>query len=86
MDLFNAVDIADREIDRFIERRETNAKANGEQQRVEDLWKQSTRRERDKRRSENRALWYEHHVHMRGLHSSLAAEHEARARALLGQS
>jgi hypothetical protein len=74
VDLFNAVDIegADREIDRFIERRhqEANAKANGEQRHIEDLWKESTRRERDKRRRENRALWYGHHEHMRELHSS----------------
>ncbi len=88
VDLFDTVDIegADREIDRFIERRETNATANGEQQHIEDLWKESTRRERDKRRRENAAAWYGHHEHMRELHSSLAAEHEARARALLGQS
>jgi hypothetical protein len=85
VDLFNAVDVerADREIDRFIERRhqETNAKANAEQQNIEALWKESTQRAREKRRRENAAAWY---GHMRELHSSLAAEHEARARALLG--
>ncbi len=90
MDLFSAVDIegADREIDRLLERRhqEKNALANGEQRHIEDLFEESARRERDKRRRENRALWYGHHEHMRELHSSLAAEHEARARALLGQS
>jgi hypothetical protein len=90
VDLFNAVDIerADREIDRFIERRhqETNGKANGEQRHIEAVWKESTRRERDKRRRENAAAWYGHHAHMRDLHSSLAAEHEARALELLGQS
>ncbi len=82
--MFNAVDIerADREIDRFIERR--HQETNGEQRHIEAVWKASTRRERDKRRRENAAAWYGHHEHMRALHSSLAAEHEARA--LLGQS
>jgi hypothetical protein len=84
VDLFNAVDVegADREIDRFIERR--HQETNGEQRHIEVLWKESTRRERDKRRRENAEAWYGHHEHMRELHSSLAAEHEARARALLG--
>ncbi len=78
------VERASDQIDILIERR--HLRANTEQQNIEDLWKASTRRERDKRRRENAAAWYGHHEHMRDLHSSLAAEHEARARALLGQS
>jgi hypothetical protein len=70
VDLFNAVDVegADREIDRFIERR--HQETNGEQRHIEVLWKESTRRERDKRRRENAEAWYGHHEHMRELHSS----------------
>jgi hypothetical protein len=75
------VERASDQIDILIERR--HLRANAEQQNIEDLWKASTRRERDKRRRENAAAWYGHHEHMRALHSSLAAEHEARARALL---
>ncbi len=76
-----AIERVESELDRIIEKRAHEAK---DAERIEDLWKESTRRERDKRRRENRALWYGHHVHMRELHSSLAREHEARARALLG--
>ncbi len=76
-----AMERVESELDRIIEKRAHEAK---DAERIEDLWKESTRRERDKRRRENRALWHGHHEHMRELHSSLAAEHEARARALLG--
>ncbi len=76
-----AVERVEAELDRLVERRAVEAR---DAERVEGLWKESTRRERDKRRRENRALWYGHHEHMRELHSSLAREHEARARALLG--
>jgi hypothetical protein len=76
------VERASDQIDILIERR--HLRANAEQRHIEVLWKESTRRERDKRRRENAEAWYGHHEHMRELHSSLAAEHEARARALLG--
>jgi hypothetical protein len=77
-----AVERVEAELDRLVERRAHEAR---DAERL-DSFQRSSRRERDKRRRENRALWYGHHVHMRALHSSLAAEHEARARALLGQS
>ncbi len=76
-----AMERVESELDRIIEKRAHEAR---DAEIIEDLWKESAGRERDKRRRENRALWYGHHVHMRDLHSSLAAEHEARARALLG--
>jgi hypothetical protein len=76
-----AVERVEAELDRLVERRAVEAR---DAERVEDLWKESTRRARDKRRRENAAAWYGHHEHMRELHSSLSAEHEARARALLG--
>ncbi len=63
------VERASDQIDILIERR--HLRANTEQQNIEDLWKASTRRERDKRRRENAAAWYGHHEHMRELHSSL---------------
>ncbi len=47
----------------------------------EELWKNSERRDRERRR-ENRAAWYSHEMHMCELHSSLAEEHRAKALAL----
>jgi hypothetical protein len=76
-----AVERVEVELDRLVEKRAHEAK---DAERIEDLWKESTQRAREKWRRENAAAWYGHHVHMRELHSSLAAEHEARARALLG--
>ena len=78
------VERASDQIDILIERR--HLRANAEQRHIEDLWKESTQRAREKWRRENAEAWYGHHEHMRALHSSLAREHEARARALLGQS
>jgi hypothetical protein len=89
VDLFNAVDIerADREIDRFIERRhqETNAKANGEQRHIEDAWAESVRRDREKQSRENVEAWCDFHRHMERLHASLCEEHRAKAEALFGE-
>lgn len=74
---------AEKELNAFIERRALGA--NAEQERVEDLWRASELAQRERRRRENRALWYAHEMRMCELHEGLAAEHEAKARALLGE-
>ena len=76
-------EVIEKELDLLIERRAL--KANSEQRRVEDLWRDSERAHRERRRRENRALWYAHEMRMCELHEGLAAEHEAKARALLGE-
>ena len=48
----------------------------------EELWKNSERCQREKRREEHRLAWYSHEMHMCELHSSLAEEHRAKALAL----
>ncbi len=47
----------------------------------EELWKNSERRQREKRRRENRAAWYEFEMLLADNHRQLCEEHEERARA-----
>ncbi len=63
-------------IDRIIERR---AREREDANRVEELWKDSTRLHNEKRRREVRAAWYSHHVALCDVHRRLASEHEAKA-------
>ncbi len=73
------------EIDAFIERRAL--RANGEQQRVEDLFEETTRRYREKRREEHRLAWYCYHLdtaeRLRRTMEALISKHEAAAAKLL---
>jgi hypothetical protein len=69
------------EIDRIIERR---AREHNDANRTEELWRKSSRVHNARRRRENGAAWYDHHMAMREVHSRLASEHEAKALALLG--
>jgi hypothetical protein len=72
---------AEGQLNALIERRAL--KASAEQERIEDLWKASAAVHREQARRTNRAAWYAHHEHMRELHEGLAAEHGAKAAALL---
>ncbi len=69
------------EIDRIIERRAREAR---DANRVEELWRDSTRLHNERRRRENGAAWYSHHVALCDVHRRLAEEHEAKALSLLG--
>ncbi len=61
---------------RAAERRDANA--------VEALWRSSARVHNERRRKENGAAWYAHHLRMQEVHARLASEHEAKALSLLG--
>ena len=75
MDLISA----ERQQDAFIERRAREARGQG---RVEEMWAESVRRDRQRRREEHREAWLEHERHMERLHAALSEEHRARAAAL----
>ncbi len=51
----------------------------------EELWKNSERRQREKRREEHRLAWYSHEMHMCELHASLSEEHRVKALTFLKQ-
>ncbi len=68
------------EIDRIIEKRAAEKRDEGA---VEELWKDSTRLHNERRRKENGAAWYAHHLRMHEVHARLAEEHEAKALSLL---
>ncbi len=76
MDLFEreSIEIAEAELDRFIERRAREA---GDAQRVEEEWVASVRRYHDKRRETSREAW-------RAYHLAQAARLEATAAAFRG--
>lgn len=68
------------ELDRIIEKRAREAR---DAAAVEELWKQSEREHRGRRRRENRAAWYEFEMLLVHNHRKLSEDHEKRARALL---
>ena len=85
MDLFD-VEVAERveaELDSFIEKR---ARERADANRIEQLWQESARRDRERRRAENREAWHGFHAHMQELHASLSEEHRSKAEALLEKS
>ncbi len=71
---------AEQQLDGFIERRAREAK---DAAAVEDLWAQSVRRDRERRREENRAVWHSFHRHMQELHATLSEEHRTKAEGLI---
>lgn len=76
------------ELDKLIERRAL--RANAEQQRVEDLFEETTRRHNEKRRAEHRDLWLDYHqgqaARLRYTIGLLIARHEAAAARLLEEA
>ena len=76
-------DAADKELNRFIERRhEQRERSEGEAE-TEALWKAASRLQEARRRCEVRAGWYSWHAHRAELYARLSAEHAATAEGLL---
>jgi hypothetical protein len=75
-----AIEAAEHSINVFINKR---ARDREEANAVEDLWREGERRHKEKLRRENREAWACYHAHMQALHDALAAEHRAKAEALL---
>ncbi len=75
------MDVADRELERMIERRSRNGKADPDEQ--EELWKTSVAAHNARRREENRRAWASYHEAQAGRHrrtlEDLISRHEARA-------
>jgi len=55
----------------------------GRNEALEEMWRASEWRERERRRRENGARWYAFHMGLADAHASLAGEHEANALELL---
>jgi hypothetical protein len=70
------------ELDAFIFRRSRQDRAERER---EEMYEASVRRDRERRREENQAAWYDFEMHMSELHASLSEEHRAKAQALSGE-
>lgn len=79
MDVSN-IEAAEASIDQFIERRARDARDAAV---IDEAWRDSEIRHRDRRREENREAWHGFHAHMQELHASLSEEHRAKAQALL---
>ena len=76
---------ADAQIETFISRRHVQrVKSEGERA-LEDLWRESEKRQEAARRREARAAWYGWHLDRADLYARLSAEHEAAAEGLLGE-
>jgi broad specificity polyphosphatase/5'/3'-nucleotidase SurE len=76
------VEAVEMQLDRIIEKRAREARdANA----IEELWKQSERAHRDRRREENREAWHSYEMHMCKLHASLSEEHRVKALTFLKQ-
>jgi hypothetical protein len=75
-----AIEIAELQLDRLVERRAVEAR-DGEP--VEAAWAESVRRHHARQQEANREAWCDFHRHMERLHASLSAEHRERAAALL---
>lgn len=78
------VEQASASIDALIECRAA-ARDNANAASLEEMYAASVRRHREKIRRENAARWYEFEMLLAENHRKLSEEHEARARALLGE-
>lgn len=78
VDLFDTdhLERVESELDRIVEKRAREAR---DAERVEELWAESARRDRERRREENREAWRSFHAHMQALHAGLASEHQEKA-------
>ena len=78
------MDVADRELERMIERRPTNAESDADER--EELWKESVRRYEARRQEEARAARVEYHrgqaARLRAVLEGLVEHHEAEAEKL----
>lgn len=78
-----AGETVEKELDAFIERRARDTRKTGKDEALEEMWRASEQRDRERRRRKNRALWYEFHVRLADAHAAISREHEERALALL---
>lgn len=78
-------EVIEKELDAMIERRARQTSP--EQERIEELWRESCRAASARERRDNRALWYAWHMdqadRIRRTMASLIEHHEAKALALL---
>jgi hypothetical protein len=77
------VERVEAELDSFIEKHAREVK---DAERVEEIWAESERRDREKKREKNRDAWVVHERLMQRLHLDLADEHRAKATRLLEES
>lgn len=77
------MDVADREMERMVERRAPKGETDREER--EELWKESVRRYNSAREHEEREYKRAFHEHMRRIHTGLASEHEVKAQRLTEQ-
>jgi hypothetical protein len=75
-------EMVEAELDAFIERRSRKGETDPDER--EDLWAESVARFHERSEAEMRNRWVDFHQNMHRLHSTLAAEHEAKAEKLLG--
>lgn len=75
----DALERAEQQIDEFIRKR---SREKADEQKIAELWAESDRREREKRRRENRRAWLEYERHLERVHMNLALEHRSKAEAL----
>jgi len=72
----------ERDLDAFIEKRDTErCKTEGERKR-EELWQESVRSFYARREQDHRLAWFEYEMRLYRIHSGLASEHLARAERL----
>jgi hypothetical protein len=74
---------AAQEIDAFIERIANPGADREKANQLEEFWRESERKHREKIRRHNGAQWYGYHLTLADNHRALADEHEAKALALL---
>lgn len=80
MDAIQRTEAAEAELDTFIVR---HGRQNQAEREREEMYEASIRRDRERRREENQAAWYDFEMHMSELHASLSEEHRTKAQALL---
>ncbi len=73
---------AEQTLDRLIERRAQEARESGQGRRLEEAWRASERREKERQRAENREAWRRFYSRLARSHAAMSAEFERRALAL----
>jgi hypothetical protein len=70
------------DLDRLIERRDTERRKSKGERVAEELWAESVRRYNARQETAHRAAWHEYEMRLYRIHAGLAAEHLARAERL----
>lgn len=70
------------DLDRLIERRDTERRKSEGDRRAEELWAESVRRYNASQEADHRLAWHDYEMRLYRIHSGLAAEHLARAERL----